>query len=159
MRCTHFHLRWSIEDFSHASTNSHFQENVLSHLITQKSFSKQIIVFRNSSPIFLFHFFFCFLVFFVLFCFFLIFCYFFCVFVSFCFLVFACFSFVCVFVFFFWRIIILLLSCCFVAYLWKGYNRYLLAYKHSSSLISYRRLYQMWHQIQFTSDNKCVIIH
>ena len=158
MRCTHFQLRWSIEDFSHASTNSHFQENVLSHLITQKSFSKQIIVFRNSSPIFLFHFFlfFCFFVF--LFCF--VFCnFFFCVFLSFCFLVFACFSFVCVFVFFFWRIIILLLSCCFVAYLWKGYNRYLLAYKHSSSLISYRRLYRMRHQIQFTSDNKCVIIH
>ena len=155
MRCTHFQLRWSIEDFSHASTNSHFQENVLSHLITQKSFSKQIIVFRNSSPIFLFHFF-LFFCFFVLFCFFN---FFFCVFVSFCFLVFACFSFVCVFVFFFWRIIILLLSCCFVAYLWKGYNRYLLAYKHSSSLISYRRLYRMRHQIQFTSDNKCVIIH
>ena len=93
-----------------------------------------------------------------LFCF--VFCnFFFCVFLSFCFLVFACFSFVCVFVFFFWRIIILLLSCCFVAYLWKGYNRYLLAYKHSSSLISYRRLYRMRHQIQFTSDNKCVIIH
>ena len=47
-------------------------------------------------------------------------------------------------------IIILLLSCCFVAYLWKGYNRYLLAYKHSSSLISYRRLYRMRHQIQFS---------
>ena len=81
MRCTHFQLRWSIEDFSHASTNSHFQENVLSHLITQKSFSKQIIVFRNSSPIFLFHFF-CFFVF--LFCFvFLNFVFFLCVFVLF----------------------------------------------------------------------------
>ena len=102
-------------------------------------------------------FFFCFFVF--LFCLFFLIFFFFCVFVSFCFLVFACFSFVCVFVFFFWRIIILLLSCCFVAYLWKGYNRYLLAYKHSSSLISYRRLYRMRHQIQFTSDNKCVIIH
>ena len=100
MRCTHFQLRWSIEDFSHASTNSHFQENVLSHLITQKSFSKQIIVFRNSSPIFLFHFFFVFLFCFVFLNFLL---FFFCVFVSFCFLVFACFSFVCVFVFFFWR--------------------------------------------------------
>ena len=100
MRCTHFQLRWSIEDFSHASTNSHFQENVLSHLITQKSFSKQIIVFRNWSPIFLFHFFFVFLFCFVFLNFLL---FFFCVFVSFCFLVFACFSFVCVFVFFFWR--------------------------------------------------------
>lgn len=91
-----------------------------------------------------------FFVFFVLFYFFKFFVVFFCVFVSFCFLVFACFSFVCVFVFFFWRIIILLLSCCFVAYLWKGYNRYLLAYKHSSSLISYSRLYRMRHQIQFS---------
>ena len=91
MRCTHFHLRWSIEDFSHASTNSHFQENVLSHLITQKSFSKQIIVFRNSSPIFLFHFFFVFL----FFCFVLFFLIFF--FLCFCFVLFSgfCLFFVC----------------------------------------------------------------
>ena len=157
MRCTHFQLRWSIEDFSHASTNSHFQENVLSHLITQKSFSKQIIVFRNWSPIFLFHFFFVFLFCFVFLNFLLFFFVFLFRFVFWFLLVFR--LFVCLYFSSDEIIIILLLSCCFVAYLWKGYNRCLLAYKHSSSLISYRRLYRMRHQIQFTSDNKCVIIH
>ena len=95
MRCTHFQLRWCIEDFSHASTNSHFQENVLSHLITQKSFSKQIIVFRNSIPIFLFHFFL-----------------FFCFFVLFCFFKFLVFFFVFLFRFVFWFLLVFCLFVC-----------------------------------------------
>ena len=154
MRCTHFQLRWSIEDFSHASTNSHFQENVLSHLITQKSFLKQIIVFRNSIPIFLFHFFF------VLFCFFKFFC---CFFLCFCFVLFSgfCLFFVC------------LCACIF-----------LLTHYYSAPIMLLRGIFvkriqpvsvsvqaqlkpnflqpplsdEASNSVQFTSDNKCVII-
>ena len=172
MRCTHSQLTRSIEGFSHASTDSHFQQNDLSHLITQKFVSKLFqsrskFSLRNSSNIFpstsfffVFVFFFLFFVLF-LFCFCFVFCCC-CCFLCFCFVlffVFVCFFSFFVFVFFFLFIIILLLPCCFVAYLLEGHNRYLRAYKHSSSRISYRRLHRMWHQTQFTSDNKCVIIH
>lgn len=162
MRCTHSQLTRSIEGFSHASTDSHFQQNDLSHLITQKFVSKLFqsrsqFSLRNSSNIFpsTSFFFFFFLLCFVFFLFFVV-VVVFCVFVSFCFCLFFQFF---VFVFFFLFIIILLLPCCFVAYLLERHNRYLRAYKHSSSRISYRCLHRMWHQTQFTSDNKCVIIH
>lgn len=73
MRCTHSQLIRSIEEFSHASTDSHFQQNDLSHSITQKSVSKLFqsrswFSLRNSSNIFRFYFFFFFFLVF-LFCF------------------------------------------------------------------------------------------
>lgn len=90
MRCAHSQLTRSIEEFSHASTDSHFQQNDLSHSITQKSVSKLFqsrswFSLRNSSNIFRFYFFFffslffCFVLFFCCFCVFILFFVFLCV--------------------------------------------------------------------------------
>ena len=94
MRCTHSQLIGSIQEFSHANTDSHFQQNDLSHSITRKYVSKLFqsrswFSLRNSSNIFRFYFFFSFF-----------FSYFFTLifFVVFVFLI--CFSFFYVFVFF-----------------------------------------------------------
>ena len=111
MRCTHSQLTRSIEGFSHASTDSHFQQNDLSHLITQKFVSKLFqsrskFSLRNSSNIFpSTSFFFVFVFFLFVFCFvfvlFFVVVVVFCVFVSFCFLfLFVFLVFLCLFSFF-----------------------------------------------------------